>query len=297
MSSIEKAIERLSKTKSAHQVDTAAQAPRKISSNDSLPVDRLTETKSTPENNQISETLSLSMLPNMQYLVPGCTNKPLSEEYRGIKRPVLMNALGKSAAPIQNANLVGITSSLPGEGKTYTALNLALSMATELNSTILLIDGDVLRSSLSMLLGIEKKPGLTDLLSDPTIHVSDVLVPTQIPKLKIIPAGTKFDNTTELMASDGMEKLVKELGDRYANRIVLFDTPPVLSTNQTRVLIHLMGQILIVVEACKTPLDALKDTLSQISENKVVGMILNKTDNRFGMGGYGAYGKYAAGYY
>ncbi|MGD8589458.1 MAG: XrtA-associated tyrosine autokinase [Chromatiales bacterium] len=231
------------------------------------------------------------------YLVPGCTNRTLSEEYRSIKRPVIMNALGKGAAPVEWGNLIGITSSLPGEGKTYTALNLALSMASELNSTILLIDGDILRSSLSNLLGIEKNRGLTDLLIDPTTQIRDVLIPTQLPRLKIIAAGTRSDISTELLSSDGMERLVKELGQRYPDRIILFDAPPLLATNEARVIMHLMGQVLMVVESGKTSLEALKDSLSLLSENKVVGMVLNKTNSRFGKGGYGGYGGYSGGYY
>jgi receptor protein-tyrosine kinase len=172
-----------------------------------------------------------------------------------------------------------------------------MSMATELNSTILLIDGDILRFSLSNLLGIENNLGLTDLLIDPTTQVRDVLIQTRLPKLNVIPAGTRSDNSTELLASDAMERLVKELGQRYTDRIILFDTPPLLATNESRVLMHLMGQVLMVVEAGKTSLQALKDSLSFISDNKVVGMVLNKTNNRFGRGGYGGYGGYAGGYH
>jgi receptor protein-tyrosine kinase len=208
-----------------------------------------------------------------------------------------MNALGKGAAPVKWGNLIGITSSLPGEGKTYTALNMALSMATELNSTILLIDGDIIRSSLSHLLGIDSNRGLTDLLLEPAIQVRDVLIATELPKLKIIAAGSRPDNSTELLASDAMEHLVKELGQRYADRIILFDTPPLLATNEARVLMHHMGQVLMVVEAGKTSLEALQDSLSYVTDNKVVGMVLNKTNTRFGRGGYGSYGGYSGGYY
>jgi receptor protein-tyrosine kinase len=296
MSSIEKAIERLNQTKSSPQTGNDEREPDKPSQ-----VETLTENPSDMEVITQEETqpqvLDLSSLSNARYLVPGCTNRTLSEEYRAIKRPVIMNALGKGAAPVEWGNLIGITSSLPGEGKTYTALNLALSMATELNSTILLIDGDILRSSLSNLLGIEKHRGLTDLLLDQAIQVGDVLITTQLPKLKIIAAGTHSENATELLASNAMERLVKELGQRYADRIILFDTPPLLATNEARVLMHLMGQVLMVVEAGKTSLEALKDSLSHISDSKVIGMVLNKTNNRFGRTGYGGYGGYSGGYY
>ena len=296
MSSIEKAIERLNKAKSAPAVELGEGEPGEFPEKDFLGEQPI-EHESPEEADAQLQPLDLSSLPISRYLIPGCTNRTLSEEYRSIKRPVIMNALGKGAAPVDRGNLIGITSSIPGEGKTYTTLNLALSMAVELNSTILLIDGDILRSSLSNLLGIEKNRGLTDLLTDPATQIRDVLISTQLPKLKIIAAGTRFDNSTELLASDGMERLVNELGQRYSDRIILFDTPPLLATNEARVLMHLMGQVLMVVEAGKTSLEALKDSLSHISDNKVVGIVLNKTNNRFGIGGYGGYGAYAGGYY
>ena len=296
MSSIEKAIERLNKAKSSPDLEHDGREPGESFSNGSL-TEAPREQEATNEVKDEPRILDLSLLPNTMYLVPGCTNKTLSEEYRSIKRPVIMNALGKGAAPVDWGNLIGITSSLPGEGKTYTAINLALSMASELNSTILLIDGDILRSSLSNLLGIDNHRGLTDLLIDPATQIRDVLIPTQLPKLKIIAAGTRSDISTELLSSDGMERLVKEIGQRYPDRIILFDTPPLLATNEARVLMHLMGQVLMVVEAGKTSLEALKESLSHISENKVVGMVLNKTNSRFGRGGYGGYGGYSGGYY
>ena len=296
MSSIEKAIERLGQKISVPDNGYKVKEPNRLSPIEIL-AEKQNEKDPRTQGSMHVECLDFSSLSNTRYLVPGCTNKILSEEYRSIKRPVIMNALGKGAAPVEWGNLIGITSSLPGEGKTYTALNLALSMATELDSTILLIDGDILRSSLSNLLGIEKSRGLTDLLIDPTIEVQDVMIPTKLPKLKIIAAGTRSDNSTELLASDGMERLVKELGQRYSDRIILFDTPPLLATNEARVLMHLMGQVVLIVEAGKTSMEALKDSLLHITENKVVGMVLNKTNNRFGKVGYGGYGGYSGGYY
>lgn len=293
MSSIEKAIERLSKTRSENIAGNNEQGLKDLASS-KISTGNKNEQVVTPRGQKQPNILDLGCLATVRYLVPGCNNKTLSEEYRAIKRPVLMNAFGKGAAPVERGNMIAITSSLPGEGKTYTALNLALSMATELNSTILLIDGDIIRKSLSSLLGVENNKGLTDLLVDSKTQISDALISTTIPKLKIIPAGTNCENSTELLASDGMERLVKELGQRYSDRIILFDSPPLLATNEARVLMHLMGQILIVVEASKTSLDAVKDSLSHISDNKVIGMVLNKTNNSFGKGGYGGY---SAGYY
>ncbi len=293
MSSIEKAIERLSKARSENAAEKNERESKNLASSEIKP-GSTNERILTPREKKQPDILNLSSLTTTRYLVPGCDNKILSEEYRAIKRPILMNAFGKGAAPVERGNLIAITSSLPGEGKTYTALNLALSMATELNSTLLLIDGDVLRPSLSLLLGIEKHRGLTDLLADAKTQIGDVLMSTSIAKLKIIPAGTNCENSSELLASNGMERLVNELGQRYSDRIILFDSPPLLATNEARILMHLMGQVLIVVEAGKTSIDAVKDSLSHISDNKVIGMVLNKTNNSFGKSGYGGY---SAGYY
>ncbi len=322
MSSIEKAIDRLSKARTQNQnktqvdavvPDAAGQnedllspvagekngdvdigsefANRKATSADEY---RVPPTVSSEDatNQQIDFALDFTKLKKLGYLTPDSNNKVLSEEYRAIKRPVLMNAFGKGAVPIERGNLIAITSSLPGEGKTYTTLNLALSIATELDSTVLIIDGDILRPKLSQLLGLERNKGLTDVLHDPQTRISDVLVSTQIPKLKIMPAGNKYENSTELLSSDGMERLVVELGNRYSDRIVLFDSPPLLATSEATVLNHLMGQILLVVEAGKTPVDAVKDSLSHIHEDKVIGLVLNKTNGQAVRGGYGSYGGY-----
>ena len=292
MSSIEKAIDRLRNASHGKKPQEAAKPDVSTTETDNAQA----PTSKSVGGEVSPPPLELSFLPNTRYLMPGCENKVLFEEYRTIKRPVLMNALGKGAAPIERGNMIAVTSALPGEGKTYTAVNLALSIATELDSTVLLIDGDILKASLSSIFGLEDNKGLTDLLSDPNTGFGDVLVPTQISKLKIIPAGSKHSHSTELLSSDGMEKLVLELCNRYSDRIILFDTPPLLATTEATVLLHLMGQIVLVVETGKTPVDALKESLSKIGEEKVVGMVLNKTNNRFGKTGYG-YGGYTAGYY
>lgn len=323
MSSIEKAIDRLSKVKAQNKIKTqvdgaltdtatknkelysssdigerkenlgAGLAPRGEKQADEIKVSiPKAERSETAGNTPMDFTLDFKALKKSGYLTPDSNNKVLSEEYRAIKRPVLINAFGKGAAPIERGNLIAVTSSLPGEGKTYTTLNLALSIATELDSTVLLIDGDILRPQLSVLLRLQGNKGLTNVLHEPDTGISDVLVSTQIPKLKILPSGYKYENSTELLSSDGMERLVIELGERYSDRIVLFDSPPLLATSEATVLNHLMGQILLVVEAGKTPIDAVKDSLTHLNDEKVIGLVLNKTTGHAGRIGYGSYGGY-----
>ncbi|MEJ2589958.1 MAG: XrtA-associated tyrosine autokinase [Candidatus Thiodiazotropha sp.] len=298
MSSIEKAIERLAKSKAANPkpvvdrsisdigatapVATGAPVSGQVLTPKAVPgaetPDRGTgaaaEAAKVP-NARI--TLDYQALAKLGYVVPDNDNKQTAEEYRVIKRPIVMNAFGKGAAPIPHGNLISIASSLPSEGKTFTALNLGLSISSEMDSTVLLIDGDVIKSSLTKLIGAESRRGLIDLLEDPNCKVSDVILDTQNPKLKIIPAGTNSAHSTELLASKAMERLLTEFAERYNDRIILFDSPPMLATSEATVLNHLMGQVVMVVEAGNTPVDAIKDSLSKLDADKAIGLVLNKS--------------------
>ncbi len=317
MSSIEKAIERLAKTKSgkikANEAATSdeveargkATVPEGAKTEHTVPktpktvqnrVEQPAGEPTIPVNREAEKAskakkilLDYESLSRIGYIVPHAGNKQLSEEYRIIKRPVIMNALGKGAAPIENGNLVSVSSSLPSEGKTFTALNLALSISTELDSTVLLIDGDVLRCSLSKLLGIENQKGLMDLIDDNKCSVGDVILETQIPRLKIISAGKRSDKATELIASKEMEELLDEMAVRYQDRIIIFDSPPLLSASESIVLNQHMGQILVVVEAGQTPVEAIKDTLSRLDQDKAIGLVLNKSRDARSENYYGTY--------
>ena len=242
------------------------------------------------KNTQI--TLDYDDLNKLGFITPKYEIGNLEEEYRAIKRPILRNAFGKGAAPVPFGNLVMVTSALPGEGKSFTSLNLAMSMAMERDSTVLLIDGDVIRASVSKMLGVDNCLGLTDLLEGKEGGVESVILSTDNPKLKIIPAGRRQTYSTELIASDMMRDLAKELSSRYSDRIILFDAPPLLATTEATVLTHIMGQIIVVVEAGKSIKGEVKAALSEIDEEKVVGLILNKS--RKGVAGY--YGGYYGGY-
>ncbi|MET0070321.1 MAG: XrtA-associated tyrosine autokinase [Candidatus Thiodiazotropha sp.] len=315
MSSIEKAIERLAKTKSDKNRANERISPAEVEAQEATAVpastvpeqpasvaDTVTQTaeptvplgkekQQAPARQSKAKKIQLNYesLSKVGYIVPHSGNKQLSEEYRIIKRPLIMNALGKGAAPIEHGNLISVSSSLPSEGKTFTALNLALSISTELDSTVLLIDGDVLRYSLSKLIGIENEMGLIDLLENKSCTVGDVILETQIPRLKIIAAGKRSEKSTELLASKEMEELLDELAVRYQDRIIIFDSPPVLSTSESIVLNQHMGQILVVVEAGKTPVEAIKDTLSRLDQEKAIGLVLNKSREARGDNYYGTY--------
>jgi len=202
----------------------------------------------------------------------------------------LGHPVGASGARVRNGNLIMVTSALPGEGKTFTSLNLALSIATEIDSTVLLVDGDVAHPSMPGVLGTPHGPGLLDLLTRNDLDFADALIKTNIDKLSVIPAGTRHRRSTELLASEQMASLLREMASRYADRIIIFDSPPLLATTEARVLASNMGQIVMVVAADATSQNAVNQALATIEACEVVLMVLNKA-SRTDVGTY--YGYYA----
>lgn len=188
-----------------------------------------------------------------------------------------------------------VTSSLPGEGKSFCAINLAISMAMEMDRTVLLVDADVARPRVPEYLGLHTDLGLLDVLRDKKLKLSDVMIKTDIAKLTVLPAGRTYKRATELLASAAMTDLVEDIGNRYHDRIIIFDSPPLLATSESSVLATHMGQIVMVVEAEKTSQEAVREALSHIQSCEVVSMLLNKATPSPGAdyyyGYYGSYGK------
>lgn len=231
--------------------------------------------------------LDLKGLVQQGYLVPDGPRTRLADEFRAIKRPLLANIRGESAAPIRRANCIMVTSALPGEGKTFSALNLALSIAAEVDTHVLLIDCDVIKPMIMERLGLGGEThGLLDKLKEPGLTLGDLMLRTNIDKLSLLPAGHADLRATELLASDAMRSIVDELAARYADRIVIFDTPPLLAAPETRVLASLVGQIVVVVEAHRTRQRALLEALAQLESCSVVMTMLNKAT----LGGQGLFG-------
>ncbi len=240
--------------------------------------------------------IDLNRLKSMGMLTPEAGRSKIAEEYRLIKRPLLAKALGQTdTPPVRNGNLIMVTSSLPGEGKSYTAINLAISMATEMENTVLLVDADVAKSAVLRYMGLQAEQGLIDVLRKPDLPLSEVLIKTDIAKLTILPAGQTFSHANELLASSAMKFFVEEIATRYPDRIIIFDSPPLLSTSEASVLATYMGQIVMVVETERTPQEALKESLAHISECEHIGLVLNKMPPRSSQGDYYGYG-YGYGY-
>ena len=247
------------------------------------------------EGNSQVQSINLARLHRMGVVAPDAEKSQIAEEFRIIKRPLIANAFGQGTARVKNGNLIMITSSLPGEGKSFCAINLAISMAMEMDRTVLLIDADVAKPRIPEYLGIHADKGLLDVLQDKDLKLSDVLIRTDIAKLTVLPAGRTYKRATELLASAAMTRLIEDIGNRYPDRIILFDSPPLLATSESSVLATHMGQIVMVVEAEKTSQEAVREALSHIQSCEVVGMLLNKTTPTPGAdyyyGYYGSYGK------
>ncbi len=219
-------------------------------------------------------------------LPPQNAERQIADEYRRIKWPVLERAFGRADVALPERNFVMVTSALPGDGKTFTSLNLALSIARERDSSVLLIDADIARARMSELLGIRQRPGLTELLEHPGTDPARHILATDIEGLRVMPAGRVSDQVPELMASQRMRDLFAELGARNRERVIIFDSSPLLATNESQVLAKLVGQVLMVVRANGTPRPAVEEAVSLLDRSRSISLVLNQMRTVFGLGSY-----------
>ncbi|MGX4641072.1 XrtA-associated tyrosine autokinase [Massilia sp. SYSU DXS3249] len=248
-----------------------AEAPRAGRAEPRLDTPRMT----TPKPGVRKVELDLAAMREAGLVTAASGRTSLLEDFRVIKRPLLQRAFGQAKGARPN-NLIMITSSLPGEGKTYCAINLAMSIAMELDHTVLLVDADVARPSVLRTLGLPAERGLMDILVDDKLDLSDVMLRTNVDTLSILPAGTSTPRATELLASSTMSNLVNEIAHRYPDRVIIFDSPPLLLTSESRVLASHMGQIVMVVEAQATTQQAVSESLRQLEGCSNVNLIYNK---------------------
>ena len=236
--------------------------------------------------------VALEPMRSRGFVMPDGEQSRIAQEFRVIKRPLIANAFGKGATPVKNGKRVMVTSAFPGEGKSFVAINLALSIAAERDHKVLLVDADVARPSIPNVLGFEAGAGLMNWLIDGNLDVGQLALQTDVEKLAILPAGRRHEQATEFLASASMSRLLEQISARFPDRIVIFDSPPLLVTTESRVLAQYMGQIVMVVEAGRTPRAAVTEALGTIDGTaEVIGMVLNKAQG-FGAGGYGGYGGY-----
>jgi protein-tyrosine kinase len=286
MSLVETALKKLQASRTAADAPARPAAPLAPSPASHAPAARPPQ---APLNARVIN-LDRAALREAGVLAPITEERVLAQQYRQIKRPLVENALGRGKPQLKNGQLIMMAGALPGDGKTFTSVNLALSLALEKDMRVLLVDADVAKPHISRVFGVEGEPGLLDVLRDERIDVETLIMATDMPGLSVLPAGQASETATELLASARMQALAAQLAARDTNRIVLFDSPPLLLTTESRVLAGVMGQIVLVVSAGKTPQKAVFDALDLLGEGKSIGLVLNQSDEGAKAGYHRYYG-------
>ena len=243
-----------------------------------LPPEQLAPSPEKKANNG-RITINVVELEKKGFVSINATRSRINEEYREIKRKLLKNAFGLLSSTIQRANIIMVTSARPSEGKTFTAVNLALSIAAEQDKTVLLVDADVLKPNVLRTLNAKAESGLMEYLIGEVDDISEVLYHTNIDKLKVIPAGRSHHLSTELLASKKMEETIREFSSRYADRIVIIDSPPMLGINESAVLAGFAGQAVMVVEEGKSKLNDIQKAVARLNPEMAIGFVVNKSTN------------------
>ena len=288
MSLIESALERLRRAGETGG-DTRAQMPRTVVA--AVPAPRTpVDPSPTPEHPHKQIKVDPAALRRAGYLPEEGLERRFADHYRQIKRPLVERALAGSA----EMRLILVSSALPGDGKTFTSINLALSMARERDVSVLLVDADAPKGHVSEVFGIRGDLGLLDALRDESLEVESLIEHTDIRGLEILPAGRFVENATELLASARMAQIAARIGARNPRRLVVFDSAPLLVSSEARVLLRIPGQVVLVVRAGTTPRQAILDAVGHVEKTKLQGLILNQTPFREG-GGYYGYSAYGAG--
>ena len=270
----------------AHSAGSAHVFPANSHAEAAMAAVSAVEFPEAPGSASASVELDLLMLAKSGFVTPDSPRSRIADEFRIVKHPLIANASGKGMAPVKNGNLIMVTSAVPGEGKTFSAINLAMSIAMELDQAVLLVDADVARPSMPRVLGLPSGKGLLDVLQSKSIDLDQALMRTNVERLAILTSGTQHARATELLASDAMDRLLDEIATRYPNRIVVFDSPPLLSTTESRVLATHMGQIVFVVQAEATLQSDVKRALATIEACPVKMILLNQA-RTVAQGAYG----------
>lgn len=257
MSKIEKAMERAAQIRQGMAVP---EVPQQLQQPERLSI------HTPPPPAAVTETIVL----NSPFLINiNDPYSPISEEFRKLKSELIKLTKGDTFN-----NTVQITSAVPHEGKSITSLNLAISLAQEYDHTVLLIDADFRRPSIHRYLGIEQKKGFSDCLLGEA-GIGEVIIPTGIGRLSVITSGREVLNPAELFASQKTEALIAEMKNRYHDRFIIFDSPPVLPFAESRTLAHLVDGVLFVVKEQLASQKNVKEAISALKGCGLLGMVYN----------------------
>ncbi len=213
----------------------------------------------------------------------------IDDEMRRIKWPLLNTIAGREGSVAVRNNVVLVTSAVPGEGKTFTALNLALSIVRDRAIRVVLVDADVARPGLTPALGMQGKPGLNDVLDDPELAIDSATYRTNVDGLFFIPSGKWHDHAPEFFAGARMEQVLADLVQRVPTGVIIMDSPPLLATNEAQAVTRLVGQVLLVVQADSTEQRAVTEALALVHPSTPINAVLNRVEPSF-VGRY--YGNY-----
>lgn len=300
MSLVERAIKKLQEAKQspAPQLPPSAYSQQRAAASvmDRHPTDdvppRTAQHVVLPARSGRIARIDKDALRAMELLPPLNVQRQIASQYQIIKRPLIAAAVGKPDQQLPNGRTIMLTSALPGEGKTFTSINLALSMALEKDLEVLLVDADVAKPHISRIFGLEQEKGLLDLLADSSIQPESLIVDTDVPGLALLSAGTRASNATELLASSRMDEAIGMLMYAHPRRVILLDSPPLMLSSEARALVSHAGQIVVVVRAEMTSQKAVLDAIEAIGEASHVSLILNQSSlpPSGGYYGYGSYG-------
>jgi protein-tyrosine kinase len=281
MNSIEKAQQKLSqKAFGSNKDELQRPSESKQDTQQNFVEKALQEQTTLTKGNNVTSTIQIDfeMLEKKGFVSTNSQRQLINEEFRAIKRKLLYIAFGSLSKSLKNSNIIMVTSSRPEEGKTFTAINLALSIALEKDKTVLLVDADVIRPNVMKTLELERKQGLMEYLLGENQDISEVMYKTNLDNLRIIPAGQSHHLSTELLASERMFEAVEEFANRYTDRVVIVDTPPLLGVNETAVLANLAGQALVVTQESKTKLVDIEEAVKHLNPEMAIGFVVNKSE-------------------
>jgi protein-tyrosine kinase len=279
MSVVEKAIRKLQKqreqsaeesgtsaaSETAHAQQAGDQAPPRAAA-------------AAPAASQATIVLDRATLRSAGLMPPDEEIDVITRQYRKIKHPLVAKAMGRGVPREPKGYLIMIASAMSGEGKSFTAMNLALSLSLEKDLSVLLVDADAPKPHLTRVMGVTDAPGLLDALRDPRLDVESLIHATNVRALSFLPVGVCGDDATELLSSTRMERTAALLGQRDSHRIVVFDSPPLLQTTESPALAHVAGQIVVVVRADSTPQPILLDALNTLHGHAAsVSLVLNQS--------------------
>jgi protein-tyrosine kinase len=230
----------------------------------------------TPARRHQSTTLDLDSMRRAGMLPPEDHARSLAEEFRRIKWPLVAAAIGKAAERLARGNLLLVTSAVPGEGKSFVSLNLAMSVATERDCRVLLIDADTVKPRASRLCGLIDRPGLTDLLFEDSRDIDEFIFDTNVAGLEVLPVGRADSRSPELFASRRAERCLVEMAERHPDQVIIIDSAPLLAASEAQVLARIAGQVVMVVRADWTARREVTDAIALLEKGAVVRFVLNQ---------------------